>query len=363
MNFLKAYYDRVLALIALLFVVVALFLLLFKIREIREGISHFRPVPNPAPKIKRIDFGPVDQLLTSIENPAEWQTNSHRLFQPPLMVVDDEGWPKKTDEIDPGIEKTQEGIPVEWLKRYDLDFRDPKIGSEDTDQDGYTNLEEFLGESNPVEPASRPSPANKLRIVDIYQTDFPYIFVSYSEGQKDSFTVQLNLGSGKTVLLQIGETFGGGYKLKALNKKREKRFNPSLNQEVEEDASTIVIVDKNGQDVVLEKNRKGKTSVWFAKLVYLRDQKEFEISEGMEFELEKVKFKVEKVVPKTGVDIKVGDVVISSVSDKATITYELKPFNPKQDKKLEKSEQPVSEPTKDRVRTGRSGLNTAPDRQ
>jgi hypothetical protein len=338
MNFLKMYYDRVLALVALLFVVVALFILLFKIRQIREGISKFNPIPIPPPKVKKIDFAPVDQLLTSIENPAEWQTNTHRLFQPPLMVVDDKGWPTRA-EVDPSDGGGQLGpgsIPVAWYKRFDLEcFKNKNIHLEDSDGDSYSNQEEYSGESNPIEPGSMPSPANRLRIMDIYQRDFPSIFVGYNEGQPGVFTVQLNTGRGKTELLQIGDTFGGGYKLKALNQKREKRFNPSLNKEVEEDASTITVVDKNGQDIFLEKNRPGKTSEWFGKLVYLRDHHEFEVNENQDFVLEKNKFKVQRIVPKKGVDIKVGDVVVSSVSKDVTTTYELKPFNPKEDKKGE----------------------------
>ena len=356
MNFLKQCFDRILALIALLFVVVALFVLLAKIADIRKGIAEYQPIPTPPPRVKRVDFGPVDQILTGIENPAGWQTNTHRLFQPPLMVVDEKGWPV-VEAGGAGPEVNKQGIPVEWLKRYDLNFRNPNIGNEDTDGDGYTNFEEYFGESNPVEAASTPSPANKLRVVEIYQKDFSYIFVGYSEGQPGVYTVQLNHSGGKTELLQINDTFGGGYKIKALNQKREKRFNAKLNQEVEEDASTITIVDKNGRDVILEKNRPGKTSEWFAKLLYLRDQKEFEINEGMEFELEKNKFKIEKIVPKREIDIKVGDVVVSSLSDKTTTTYELKPFNPKQDKKGD--QQPVSSeqppPTKNRGKRSHPG--------
>lgn len=361
MNFLKMYYDRVLALVALLFVVVALFILLFKIRQIREGISQFRPIPFPPPKVKKIDFAPVDQLLTSIENPVEWQTNTHRLFQPPLMVVDEKGWPKPAD-IDPsdgGGELGPGAIPVAWYKRFDLDFKNKNIHLDDTDSDSYSNQEEYAGESNPIDGASTPSPANRLRIMDIYQRDFPSIFVGYSEGQPGVFTIQLNSGRGKTELLQIGDTFGGGYKLKGLNQKRQKRFNPSLNQEVEEDASTITVVDKNGQDIFLEKNRPGKTSEWFAKLVYLRDHREFEASEGQEFELEKNKFKVQKIVPKKGVDIKVGDVVVSSVSKDITTTYELKPFNPKEDKK---GEHVAPEPVKER-RPQAQGQTSPPPRE
>ena len=365
MNFLKQYYDRILALVALLFVVVALFVLLAKIADIRKGIAEYKPIPDPPPKIARVDFSPVDQLLTGIENPNEWQTNMHRLFQPPLMIVDDKGWPKPVDVAAGGVGQLGPGrIPVDWFKRYDLDFKNKNIHLEDTDGDTYPNAEEYSGESNPIDAASTPSPANKLRIVDIYQKEFPYFFVGYSEGQPGVFTAQLNHLSGKTELLQIGDRFGkdasgNAYKLKSLNRKSERRFNPKLNKEVKEDASTVTIVDKNGQDIVLEKNRPGKTSEWFAKLLYLRDQKEFEVNEGAEFELEKIKFKVQKIVPKSGVDIKVGDVVVSSVSDKATITYELKPFNSKQDKKGEAGA-PANEPNKERGRSQQPRFGAPP---
>lgn len=84
--------------------------------------------------------------------------------------------------------------------------------------------------------------------------DFMYSFVGYSEGQPGVYTVQLSSVDGKTEYLQIGSTFGEGYKLKALNQKRQKRFSRRLNQEVEEDISTITITDNSGKDLVLEKH-------------------------------------------------------------------------------------------------------------
>ncbi|MDP1590695.1 MAG: hypothetical protein Q8M07_23275 [Prosthecobacter sp.] len=71
--------------------------------------------------------------------------NKTRIVDSPAQVG---GWP----ELAPGTppqDRDHDGMPDEWEAKHGLNPADPADGSNDADGDGYTNLEEFLNETDP----------------------------------------------------------------------------------------------------------------------------------------------------------------------------------------------------------------------
>jgi pectate lyase len=60
------------------------------------------------------------------------------------------GWPTLTTEPAPE-DSDGDGMPDEWESRYGLDSNDAADGPRDTDGDVYTNVEEYLNETDPTE--------------------------------------------------------------------------------------------------------------------------------------------------------------------------------------------------------------------
>jgi hypothetical protein len=58
------------------------------------------------------------------------------------------GWPELKSTAAPP-DSDGDGMPDEWEHRYGFNPTDPSDGQTDADQDGYTNLEEFLNATNP----------------------------------------------------------------------------------------------------------------------------------------------------------------------------------------------------------------------
>ncbi|MFI0348177.1 MAG: Amuc_1099 family pilus-like system protein [Chthoniobacterales bacterium] len=94
-------------------------------------------------------------------------------------------------------------IPNQWLVDNNLDYSNPNILSEDPDDDGFTNLEEWLGSSpleapgvyssNPNDPTSRPPLWTKLKysINDIQKSNYRFEFTGYeTEGSQKIFQLQ-----------------------------------------------------------------------------------------------------------------------------------------------------------------------------
>jgi hypothetical protein len=59
-----------------------------------------------------------------------------------------------------------------YLRDNDLDYLSPNVGDLDPDADGYTNLEEFNGNTNPKDPKSTPPVETKLYFVNRVQDDY-----------------------------------------------------------------------------------------------------------------------------------------------------------------------------------------------
>ncbi len=65
----------------------------------------------------------------------------------------------------PNYDLDQDGINDIWEMMNKLDFRDPSDAEEDPDHDGYTNFEEYKGDTDPNDLLSAPGSVNPLRTI------------------------------------------------------------------------------------------------------------------------------------------------------------------------------------------------------
>lgn len=73
-----------------------------------------------------------------------------------------------------------------WFKKYHLDLNDPKMLDADPDGDGFTNREEFLANTDPLDPNSHPpytDPARFLKLKEYNEARLP-ITLEAIEGEK-----------------------------------------------------------------------------------------------------------------------------------------------------------------------------------
>jgi hypothetical protein len=72
------------------------------------------------------------------------------------------------------VEEPQLRAPMtnKFLREHQLDYLSPNVGDLDPDEDGFTNLEEFNGQTNPRDAKSKPALENKLYFVNRVQDDY-----------------------------------------------------------------------------------------------------------------------------------------------------------------------------------------------
>lgn len=98
-------------------------------------------------------------------------------------------------------------IDNEWLYRYGLDITRQDIAEIDTDGDGFSNAEEFVGKSNPKDARSLPAAHTKLVFKEILKDELSLKFVSYISDS--DLQIQRTAPAAKkfTAFTKVGDNF------------------------------------------------------------------------------------------------------------------------------------------------------------
>ena len=126
---------------------------------------------------------------------------------------------------------------------------DANLKDQDADGDNFTNLEEFLGETNPVDPESHPPFISKLCLSSMVDSDLQLVF----QTQVDPRTWQIDLVSpngkyrSQNMLVTRGQRFGpDGNKMFRLDGFQEKKGVDGNGVPVDESEATISYVEAGG---------------------------------------------------------------------------------------------------------------------
>jgi hypothetical protein len=202
MEWLRAHYERVVLAIA------ALLLLYYAISIARKAVRYpqdlaARQVPvtpkKASPPREAVDLARAQEKL---QQPAQWAFRERTgLFVPEKHFIGPEGLPVtlKTSEVHPPV-------PNEWLETYGLPIADADVLSQDPDSDGFNNLDEWQGHTNPVDKDSHPEYLTKLKMKSFTEEPFRFVFSSWVG---DTFAINTIDMAEPTQFLRINETIAG----------------------------------------------------------------------------------------------------------------------------------------------------------
>ena len=165
--------------------------------------------------------------------------------------------------------------PDDWAGDYDPVDRYKPDASEDPDNDGFSNLKEYLGGSDPGDPKSIPSP---FRLTSSYKKRVDIRFRGYTvnpggDAEKidpEFWVLQMNYGRGSsTAFVKLGGHFRG-YHLWPLETTKVLRKGTGGIPDWYEDVYVLTIQRRNQRPIKLEKGKWGTTNEIYVDLEVTR---------------------------------------------------------------------------------------------
>ena len=221
MDWIKKYYDRVLLGVAAAALVGASALLIVNAGSFAGNFSGLDKPVTPDNKIPATDVSALEKSVAQLQHPGTWSGNRSVFVSRTYVLKDGQ----LMDPTDPRA-NLHATIPNEWLMEHGLPYWERDVENQDPDKDGFTNLEEYIGKTNPNKASEVPPYYTKLRFVKMDVTPLKFKF-STATGAGDEQRFYINPEGKPTQSVKLGDLIpekGGKktpYKVVGYEKKTE----------------------------------------------------------------------------------------------------------------------------------------------
>jgi hypothetical protein len=294
LDWIKAHYDRV-ALIA-----AGLFLFLSAVSIWWNALQFGnRLVAQPAPPPKNASPPPVeaelDRAVERLQHPSQWKSSTRSgLFVPEKHFIGANGLPATLQST-----QVHPPVPNDWFEKFGLPIQDADALEQDPDGDGFANLDEWQGGTDPTNKDSHPDYLTKLHLVSAAEESFRFIFASRTG---NTFGINSIDESEPTQFLKIGDVIRGtNFKIVKFTEKHERN-----QYGTDVDVSELLLEHKDTHaQVTLVKEKVATSPQSVATFVYTwGGRREFEVRKDQEFSLkpvEEISYKLVDVQPNKAV--------------------------------------------------------------
>jgi hypothetical protein len=294
LDWIKAHYDRV-ALIA-----AAIFLFLSAVSIWWNAIQFGnRLVAQSGSPPKSASPPPVatelDRAVQRLQHASQWKSSTRSgLFVPEKHFIAANGMPATLQNT-----QVHPPVPNDWLEKFGLPIQDADVLEQDPDGDGFTNLDEWQGVTDPTNDDSHPDYLTKLHLVSATEEPFRFIFSSWVEG---TFALNTIDQSEPTQFLKRGDIIrGADFKIVKFTEKHERnQYGTNV------DVSELLLEHKDTHaQVALVKEKVATSPQSVATFVYTwGGRREFDVRKDQEFSLkpvEEINYKLVDVQPNKAV--------------------------------------------------------------
>ena len=285
LDWIKTHYDRAVLIAAGVFLFISAIAIWWSVIEFGN-----RLVSPQQPRAKTASQPAVavelDRAAEQLEQPTQWKGSTRSgLFVPERHFIGADGLPATLQNT-----QVHPPVPNDWFEKYHLPIEDADVLDQDPDKDGFTNLDEWQGGTDPTDPNSHPDYITKLHLVSATEEPFRYMF---SSRIKDTFGINDINQSEPTQFLKIGDVVRGtDYKIMKFTERYEHN-----QYGINEDVSELLLEHQNNRtQVTLVKGKVATSPQSVATFVYTwGGRREFEVRKDHEFSLkpnEEIKYKL-----------------------------------------------------------------------
>src|ERR1041385_7351574 len=314
MDWIRAHYDRAAVLAAAAFLTLCSVFIFLSASGFNEKFSALQNVPTPNNKIPAGQASEIAAAMQQMQMPSQWTSSGRSgLFVPEKHFIGPNGQPATLQNT-----LLHPPVPNEWLEEFGLPITEADVLTQDADGDGFTNLDEWEGHTNPTEKESHPPYTFKLKLRSFAQEAFPLIF---SSSVGDTYAINSVDRRMPTQFLQIGELVAGTkYKLAGYTEKYEvDKYGTNI------DVSELTLEQVDTHDTVtLVKEKRATSPESVANFLYTWNGAEqaFAVKKDQEFSLkplEDIRYKLLDVQP---------DKALIVDTQKPNEKIEIKPLSP-----------------------------------
>ena len=287
MDWLRANYERATVIAAAAFLILCSVFIFLSASGFSEKFATLQNVPAQNNKIPAGKAPEIVEATQQLQAPSQWTSSGRSgLFVPEKHFIGADGQPATLQNT-----FLHPPVPNEWLEEFGLPITEADVLTQDADGDGFTNLDEWQGHTNPTESNSHPPYTFKLKLRSSAQEAFPLIFTS-SVG--DTYAINSVDKRMPTQFLHVGELVAGTkYKLTNYTEKYDvDKYGTTI------DVSELKLEQVDTHDeVVLVKEKRATSPESVANFLYTWNgvEQTFAVKKDQEFSLkphEEIKYKL-----------------------------------------------------------------------
>jgi hypothetical protein len=291
MGWLRKHYERVALIAAAAFLLLCSIFVWQKAMQFNTEFTVRQTAPPPknaSPPVKAIE---LEAARKKLDQPPQWTFGGRSgLFVPEKHFIGANGLPAtlQTTEVHPPV-------PNDWLEQFGLPIAEVDVLNQDPDIDGFTNIDEWQGQTDPTDKNSHPDYVSKLKLKSATEEPFRLMFSSWVDDTYAINTIDLKQ---PTQFLKIGDTIKGTrFKIVKFTEKYEQnKYGTNV------DVSGLTLENNETREqLTLIKEKVAVSPESVATLVYnWGERREFQVRKEQEFSLkpeEQVKYKLIDVQP------------------------------------------------------------------
>ena len=207
MDWIRANYDRLLVSAAIVFLFIAAVSIWHNAATFSDTFFAQQTSPPPKPAKPPGRAAELEIALNKLHQPPQWTFSGRSgIFVPEKHFIAANGLPTtlQTTQVHPPV-------PNEWFEQFNLSISDADVLAQDPDGDGFTNLDEWQGHTNPIDKNSHPDYVTKLKLKSFSEEPFRLMFSSWVDDAATGQTFGINTIDLKqpTQFLKVGEMIPG----------------------------------------------------------------------------------------------------------------------------------------------------------
>ena len=155
-DWIKMNHDRAALIAAAVFLFVSAICISWSAIQFRNELITQLP-PRPKPASQPPVAVELDRAAEQLQAPSQWKASTRSgLFVPEKHFIGADGLPATLQNT-----QVHSPVPNEWFEKYGLPIEEADVLDQDPDKDGFTNLDEWQGNSDPTNKDSHPDYVTK----------------------------------------------------------------------------------------------------------------------------------------------------------------------------------------------------------